>query len=57
MRMLLQRILRSVKGQTTVEYAVIVSFVIVIAVTSFAVLRPVILSFFGDIGDVLSTVG
>jgi Flp pilus assembly pilin Flp len=57
MRMLLQRILRSVEGQTTVEYAIIVGFVIVIAVTSFAVLRPVILAFFTDIGDVLSTVG
>jgi Flp pilus assembly pilin Flp len=57
MRMLLQRILRSGEGQTTVEYAIIVTFVIVVAVTSFALLKPAILSFYGAIGDALSTVG
>lgn len=42
------------RGQTTVEYAVATTFVIVVAVASFAVLRPAVLSFFAQIASQLS---
>jgi Flp pilus assembly pilin Flp len=41
-------------GQTTVEYAVILSFVIVLAIAAFATLLPTILSFFTTIAGQLA---
>jgi Flp pilus assembly pilin Flp len=48
--------LASESGQTTVEYAVVLSFVIVIAIAAFATLLPTISSFFTTIAGQLASV-
>jgi Flp pilus assembly pilin Flp len=47
--------LRSDAGQTTVEYAVVLTFVIALAVAAFAAFQPGILAFFTDILGQLSS--
>jgi Flp pilus assembly pilin Flp len=43
-------------GQTTVEYAVILGFVIALAIVAFGTLEPVLLSFFSTIPSQLAGV-
>jgi Flp pilus assembly pilin Flp len=43
-------------GQTTVEYAVVLSFVIAIAIVAFATLQPNVMSFFTTIASRLASV-
>jgi Flp pilus assembly pilin Flp len=47
--------LGSESGQTTVEYAIVVTFVIVLAIAAFATLLPAFLSFFTTIAAQLAS--
>ena len=48
--------LGSDSGQTTVEYAVILAFVIALAIVAFGTLEPVLLSFFSTVASQLAGV-
>jgi Flp pilus assembly pilin Flp len=56
MQRLFQKIHRNADGQTTVEYAVVLVFVIGLAAASLTVLEPSIVSFFTTAADRLTTV-
>jgi Flp pilus assembly pilin Flp len=43
-------------GQTTVEYALVLGFVIALAIVAFGTLQPTILSFFATIAGQLASV-
>lgn len=42
-------------GQTTVEYAVATTFVIIVAVAGFTILQPKMIAFFTALADTLAT--